>query len=126
VLIVVAAAIAACSRPQPVPEPQPTHRQFPDAIAVSSPTPAAPNLQAELLTAENTTTDSPIGNFDFKNYTYELPRGWQNPDGTTEITLKDGHAAPVSTRQKSRWTKRQRRRQIAAADRAVVCYGEIL
>ena len=56
-----------------------------------------PNLQAELLRDENSTTDSPIARFDFKNYTYELPRGWQNPDGTTDITLKNGRAAPVTT-----------------------------
>src|SRR4030095_7337102 len=27
----------------------------------------------------------------------ELPRGWQNPDGTTDITLSNGRAAPVTT-----------------------------
>ena len=101
VLIIIAAAIAACSKPQPVPESQPSPPPISTVPSPSvSPTPAAPNLQAELLTLENTTTDSPIGNFDFKNYTYELPRGWQNPDGTTEITLKDGRAAPVSTQTK--------------------------
>jgi hypothetical protein len=63
---------------------------------VPSPSPAMPNLQAELLDSQNTTTAFPIGTFDFKNYTYELPRGWQNPDGTSDITLRDGHAAPVS------------------------------
>jgi hypothetical protein len=60
-----------------------------------SPTPAIPNLQAELLDDRNKTTTSPIGNFDFKNYTYELPRGWQNPDGTTGISLTNGRVAPV-------------------------------
>ena len=54
-----------------------------------------PNLQAELTDDRNKTTSSPIGQFDFKNYTYELPRGWQNPDGTTEITLTNGKVAPV-------------------------------
>lgn len=39
------------------------------------------------------TTDSPIGKFDFKNYTYPLPRGWQ---GTLrEISLTNGKA-PLS------------------------------
>lgn len=33
--------------------------------------------------------------FDFKNFTYELPRGWQNPDGTTDFTLTGGSIAPV-------------------------------
>ncbi len=59
------------------------------------PSPSPPNLQAELLDDRNKTTTSPIGAFDFKNYTYELPRGWQNPDGTTEITLTNGKIAPV-------------------------------
>jgi hypothetical protein len=61
---------------------------------VSSPTPAIPNLQSALLDDRNKTTTSPIGNFDFKNFTYELPRGWQNPDGTAEITLTNGKVAP--------------------------------
>lgn len=63
-------------------------------IPVPSPTPVIPNLQAELLDERNTSSKSPIANFDFKNYTYELPRGWQNPDGSTEITLTAGRAAP--------------------------------
>src|SRR5437868_13356861 len=59
-----------------------------------SPTSSVPNLQAELLDNRNKTTSSPIGSFDFKNFTYELPRGWQNPDGTAEITLTNGRIAP--------------------------------
>lgn len=59
-----------------------------------SPTSAIPNLQAELLDERNTFSTSPIAKFDFRNYTYELPRGWQNPDGTTEITLTDGRVEP--------------------------------
>lgn len=61
-------------------------------------TPAVPNLQAELLDQRFRTTDSPIGRFDFRNFTYELPRGWQNPDGTADITLRNGRIAPVETR----------------------------
>lgn len=60
------------------------------------PTPAIPDLQRELLDERNRTSKSPIGSFDFKNYTYELPRGWQNPDGTAEIKLTNGKIAPVS------------------------------
>jgi len=59
------------------------------------PTPSIPNPQSELLDNRNKTTTSPIGKFDFKNYTYELPRGWQNPDGTTDIILVNGKLAPV-------------------------------
>jgi len=60
-----------------------------------APTPEIPDLQAELLDDRAKTTQSPLGTFDFKNHTYELPRGWQNPDGTTEITLVNGKVAPV-------------------------------
>jgi hypothetical protein len=73
-----------------VPSPTPT-------ISEASPSPAIPNLQAELLDDRHTATTSPIGGFDFKNYTYELPRGWQNPDGTAEIRLVNGRIAPVET-----------------------------
>lgn len=62
----------------------------------ASPTPAIPNLQAELLDGTDGETTHPIGSFDFRNYTYELPRGWQNPDGTSGITLVNGKVAPVS------------------------------
>jgi len=60
-----------------------------------SSSPAFPNLQAELLDKSDKTTQSPIGSFDFKNYKYQLPRGWQNPDGSDEIALKNGRVAPV-------------------------------
>ncbi len=70
----------------PTVEPQPS----------ATPTPAIPNLQAELTAGRNTTSVFPIGAFDFKNYTYELPRGWQNPDGTAEMKLVNGKAAPVA------------------------------
>ena len=47
------------------------------------------NLQAELLDKNNESTTSPIGNFDFKNYAYPLPRGWQDADGN-EAVLENG------------------------------------
>ena len=62
---------------------------------MATPTPAIPNLQAELLDDRNKTTASPFESFDFKNHTYELPRGWQNPDGSTDITLTNGRIAPI-------------------------------
>jgi hypothetical protein len=68
----------------------------PLATPVVTPTSAFPDLQAELTDDRDKTTDSPIGKFDFKNYTYELPRGWQNPDGTTDITLTNGKATPYA------------------------------
>lgn len=101
VFYIIAAAIlcVSCSRPveptanDPAVTPAPT--QFPQPTVAR--TPSIPNLQAELTDDRNKTTTSPVGKFDFKNYTYELPRGWQNPDGTTEITLKNGKIAPVET-----------------------------
>ena len=62
--------------------------------STASPTPAVPNLQAELLDAPDKITSSPIGQFDFKNYTYPLPHGWENPDGS-DIKLVNGRVAPV-------------------------------
>lgn len=102
ILIIIVAAIlgVSCSRPA---EP-PTNNtatmtaappQTPQPTIV--PTPAIPNLQAELTDPKNSSTAFAIGTFDFKNYTYELPRGWQNPDGSTEITLINGKVAPVET-----------------------------
>lgn len=80
---------------------QPTEPQAAIAPTVeprpsAEPSPAIPNLQAELTDGLNTTSVYPIAAFDFKNYTYELPRGWQNPDGTAEMKLVNGKAAPVS------------------------------
>lgn len=96
-LLALALGAAACSRLQTNsnPHPRPITEVQLSPSPSPSPTSAVPNLQAELLDDENTTTASPIGKFDFKNYTYELPRGWQNPDGTADITLKNGKAAPV-------------------------------
>lgn len=52
-------------------------------------TPKLPNLQSEILDAQNKITDSLVGKFDFKNYVYPLPRGWQDVDGK-EATLENG------------------------------------
>ncbi len=53
-----------------------------------------PNLQAEILAQKNTKTDSPLGAFDFKNYTYPFPRGWQDSD-SKDFVLENGKR-PVS------------------------------
>ena len=63
------------------------------------PTPKVPNLQAEFLSNRGKTTASPLGTFDFKNFTYKLPRGWQNSEG--EITLENGKS-PVSLDEEQR------------------------
>lgn len=60
--------------------------------ATTEPSPEAskiPNLQTEILDERNKATSSPLGKFDFKNYKYPLPRGWQDSDGK-EVELIDG------------------------------------
>src|SRR5437868_4998210 len=99
ILATLLVAFGCGSKVEPRPPATPTPAET-VAAPSPSPTPAVPNLQVELLDNENSTTAFPIGTFDFKNYTYELPRGWQNPDGTTEITLTNGRVAPVSTQTK--------------------------
>jgi len=73
------------SRPEtfaPPPSPSPTAS-------------AVPNVQSEFVNDKNVTSSSPLAKFDFRNYSYPLPRGWQNPDNS-DITLKNGVLAPVS------------------------------
>ncbi len=89
---------SACSRSTET-QPDAVHAEpsTPAAVAEPSPSPSPdiPNLQAELLDDRHKTTATPLGSFDFKNFTYPLPRGWQNPDGT-DLTLVDGRRMPVS------------------------------
>ena len=87
---------SACQRSAEA-EPDKVHAE---PSVASAPEPAAspspfPNLQSELLDDRHKSTTSPLGSFDFKNFTYPLPRGWQNPDGT-DLTLTDGKVVPVS------------------------------
>ncbi|MFZ1702122.1 MAG: hypothetical protein WBO10_07340 [Pyrinomonadaceae bacterium] len=91
--LVLAAAFSACRSTVETSKtvPPPT-ASLPEKPPVA---PAVPDLQAELTDARNKTTTSHIGLFDFKNFSYELPRGWQNPDGTVEIKLTNGRIAPV-------------------------------
>lgn len=81
----------------PAPKPDSTvAARSPEPVAqpVAVPSPAIPKLQAELLDDRNKTTTSPIGSFDFRNFSYPLPRGWENPDGS-DITLVNGRRDPV-------------------------------
>lgn len=59
-----------------------------NAQTESSPAPKLPNLQSEILDEKNKTTTSPIGKFDFKNYTYPMPRGWQDADAKEAVLEK--------------------------------------
>ncbi len=71
-------------------ENAPTVPVQPTATPEPTPTPPViPNLQTELTDDRNKTTSAPIGAFDFKNYKYPLPRGWQDSDGK-EVELIDG------------------------------------
>lgn len=72
------------------------------AVSAAAPTEALspakspfPNLQAELLDDRDKSTSSPLGQFDFKNFKYPLPRGWQNPDNA-DLVLTNGRLEPVS------------------------------
>ncbi len=75
---------------------QPKQNSLPEEeIPVEKPkTSGFPNLQAEILSNENTLTTSPIGQIDFKNFTYPFPRGWQDADNK-EFALEDGKR-PIS------------------------------
>jgi len=98
VAVVLAFALVGCQRQNDAANTLSQKVSVPPAAQNQStayPTASAPNLQAEILDDRDKTTTSPIGSFDFKNYTYEMPRGWQNPDGTTEITLTNGKVTPV-------------------------------
>jgi hypothetical protein len=69
-------------------------------VPVSTPNSINENKPVSPTPAETVeTTNSPIGKFDFKNYTYPLPRGWQ---GTMrDITLENGKA-PLSMQEEDR------------------------
>jgi hypothetical protein len=82
-----AAAVENNSTPSPV-EPSKGFRS-----PAAQPSPAIPNLQAEILDDRGKTTSSPLGTFDFRNFTYPLPRGWQHQDGD-QITLFNGKLEP--------------------------------
>lgn len=60
--------------------------------------PKPPNLQKEILDERGKKTAFPIGQIDFRNYTYPLPRGWQFPD-RKDVQLVDG-IQPASKEEK--------------------------
>ena len=102
VLLVFAALFSACGKTvtnQNIESPPAVVQSTPLPQPTATPSPAAPNLQAELLDDRNKSTNSEIGKFDFKNFTYPLPRGWENPDGS-DITLTNGRLLPVGVEAK--------------------------
>ncbi len=62
------------------------------AVSAESATNTA-NTPVNATPSPEQTTSSPIGKFNFKNFTYPLPRGWQGE--MNEITLENGKA-PLS------------------------------
>jgi hypothetical protein len=100
----------AVEKPQNAEPPTATLPPAPDPQPATSP--SFPKLQAEIMADRNKTTAYAIGKVDFKNYTYELPRGWQNPDGSP-ITLTDGRIAPVGGGLKDELTDEERTEQKA-------------
>jgi len=70
-------------------ESRPQNGQDPNIPANALPTPTVPPLQSEILDETNSKTDSPLGTFDFKNFTYPFPHGWQDRD-SKEFTLVNG------------------------------------
>jgi hypothetical protein len=72
---------------------QPTPAE--SAANVQPPASNFPNLQAEIMDDRFKTPNSEIGQFDFRNFTYPLPRGWQHPE-VKEITLGNGKVKPVA------------------------------
>ena len=87
---------SACTRTVETESPSNAEPTAPVMIALPAepqPSPSLPNLQAEILDERGRTTSSPLGAFDFKNFTYPLPRGWQHQDGD-EIVLVNGKLEP--------------------------------
>jgi hypothetical protein len=81
-----------------VEETQSNAKAFIPANTEVQPTPAPtspmPNLQESILDDRFKKTNSPLGTFDFKNFSYPLPRGWQTPDNS-DATLTNGHLEPI-------------------------------
>jgi hypothetical protein len=97
ILVAAAACVGCGSNAEVQSAPEPPAAQLPPAASPSpivSPSPAIPNLQKEILDSRYKTTSSPIGSFDFRNFSYDMPRGWENPDGS-QITLVNGRVLPV-------------------------------
>jgi len=80
---------SAAAEPSPASAPA-EPQNFQSSATQTSP---FPNLQAEMMDGRGKTTTSPLGQFDFRNFTFPLPRGWQHQDGD-EITLLNGTLKP--------------------------------
>jgi hypothetical protein len=93
-LISISCGNGEAERSSAIVEPRPPEpRQAFDPPA-AEPSPSMPDLQAEILDDRGKASSSPLAQFDFRNFTYPLPRGWQHPDGD-EITLVNGELRPL-------------------------------
>ena len=96
-LIILTALFSACgnSGETSAQNPQNPTQQAKNNLPNSQTTaPKPPDLQIEISNNENTLTTSPIGQVDFKNFTYPLPRGWQDSD-SKEVELVEWHKTYV-------------------------------
>lgn len=96
-LLIMAAFFAGCSSTAEAPRHsamESTPEVVEEVIPPTPEEPDMPDLQAELTDQRFTSTNTPLGTFDFKNFNYPLPRGWQNPDGS-DIKLENGILAPI-------------------------------
>lgn len=101
-ILLIAAVCSSCSTDAatsepPSPEAAVVNPPPAEIQPVPAPSSEVPDLQREIADDRFRTSSSPIARFDFKNFSFQLPRGWQNPDGSDEITLKNGRIAPVET-----------------------------
>ena len=88
VLLILHFGLSGCSfspednatRVSKVPSPSSPKRQTKEPV---------PPLLSEILNENNSKTESPLGTFDFKNYTYPFTHGWQDRD-SKEFTLENG------------------------------------
>ena len=89
--------MSTCSSTPPVQNRSGTQQY--ESSPTTQPTPVAspahPNLQSQILDDRFRSSESPLAKVDFKNYSYPLPHGWQNPDGS-DLTLTNGKLDPVS------------------------------
>jgi hypothetical protein len=101
VAIVVLLLTTSCKRAEESPKldagptPAAIVNNFDGKETTASPSPAIPNLQLEILENRNKTSASPLASIDFRNYSYPLPRGWQNPDNS-DARLTNGRLEPIA------------------------------
>lgn len=92
-LVIPAALISGCASSTKAPPTKQSNKEKPIANTQENPPPRpqpqASILQGEILGINDSETASPIGRFDFKNFSYPSPRGWQDADGKN-FMLKNG------------------------------------